>query len=59
MLTVPGKQLEDSLLTRYQKAHPEAHGPIVVHRLDQETSGLVLMAKDKTTHNSMSTNECL
>jgi tRNA pseudouridine32 synthase/23S rRNA pseudouridine746 synthase len=53
MLTVPGKLLEDSLLTRYRAAHPEAHGPIVVHRLDQETSGLVIFAKDKTTHKAL------
>ena len=53
MLTVPGKALEDSLLTRYQAAHPEATGPIVVHRLDQETSGLVLFAKDKASHKAL------
>ena len=53
MLTVPGKLLEDSLLTRYQDAHPEAAGPIVVHRLDQETSGLVVFAKDKETHKAL------
>ncbi len=53
MLTVPGKLLEDSLLTRFQEAHPEAHGPIVVHRLDQETSGLVIFAKDKGTHKAL------
>ncbi|MBR4828455.1 MAG: RluA family pseudouridine synthase [Muribaculaceae bacterium] len=53
MLTVPGKLLEDSLLTRYQAAHPEAVGPIVVHRLDQETSGLVIFAKDKATHHAL------
>ena len=53
MLTVPGKLLEDSLLTRYQDAHPEASGPIVVHRLDQETSGLVIFAKDKATHKAL------
>lgn len=53
MLTVPGKLLEDSLLTRYQDAHPEAMGPIVVHRLDQETSGLVIFAKDKNTHKAL------
>jgi len=53
MLTVPGKLLEDSLLTRFQAAHPEAVGPIVVHRLDQETSGLVIFAKDKATHKSL------
>lgn len=53
MLTVPGKLLDDSLLTRFQAAHPEAVGPIVVHRLDQETSGLVIFAKDKATHKSL------
>ena len=53
MLTVPGKLLEDSLLTRYQETHPEAHGPIVVHRLDQETSGLVIFAKDKASHKAL------
>jgi tRNA pseudouridine32 synthase/23S rRNA pseudouridine746 synthase len=53
MLTVPGKLLEDSLLTRYQEAYPEATGPIVVHRLDQETSGLVIFAKDKKTHKGL------
>lgn len=53
MLTVPGKLLEDSLLTRYQAVCPEAQGPIVVHRLDQETSGLVIFAKDKVTHKAL------
>ncbi len=53
MLTVPGKLLEDSLLTRYQAAHPGLTGPVVVHRLDQETSGLVVFAKDKTTHKAL------
>ena len=53
MLTVPGKLLEDSLQTRFQAACPEATGPIVVHRLDQETSGLVVFAKDKSTHKAL------
>ena len=53
MLTVPGKLLEDSLYTRYREAHPEATGPIIIHRLDQETSGLVIFAKDKMTHKAL------
>ena len=53
MLTMPGKLLEDSLLTHYRTAHPEAMGPIVVHRLDQETSGLIVLAKDKDTHKAL------
>ena len=53
MLSVPGKALEDSLLTHYLAVHPEAVGPIVVHRLDQETSGLLVFAKDKATHKAL------
>ena len=53
MLTVPGKLLDDSLLSRYQAVFPEVHGPVVVHRLDQETSGLVIFAKDKATHKAL------
>lgn len=53
MLAVPGKLLEDCLLTRFQAAHPEAVGPIVVHRLDQETSGLLVFAKDKDSHKAL------
>lgn len=53
MLTVPGKLLDDSLLSRYQAVFPEVHGPVVVHRLDQETSGLVIFAKDKAVHKAL------
>lgn len=53
LLAVPGKLLEDSLFTRFRASHPEATGPIVVHRLDQETSGLVVFAKDKATHKAL------
>ena len=53
MLTVPGKLLDDSLLSRYQAVFTGAQGPVVVHRLDQETSGLVIFAKDKTTHKTL------
>lgn len=53
MLTVPGKALEDSLYSRFRAAFPEAAGPIVVHRLDQETSGLVIFVKDKEVHRAL------
>lgn len=53
MLSVLGKLLDDSAQTRFQKLHPEASGPIVVHRLDQETSGLIIFAKDKDTHKAL------
>ncbi|MCQ2288685.1 MAG: pseudouridine synthase [Muribaculaceae bacterium] len=53
MLSVPGKLLDDSAQTRFQRLYPLASGPIVVHRLDQETSGLLVFAKDKDTHKAL------
>lgn len=53
MLSEPGKLLNDSALSRYLARHPEATGPVLVHRLDQETSGLLVFAKDKATHKEL------
>ncbi len=53
MLSEPGKLTGDSALTRYKSRHPEAAGPVLVHRLDQETSGLLVFAKDKATHKEL------
>lgn len=53
MLSEPGKLLSDSALTRFKARHPEATGPVLVHRLDQETSGLLVFAKDKDTHKEL------
>ncbi|MBO4871297.1 MAG: RNA pseudouridine synthase [Muribaculaceae bacterium] len=53
MLSEPGKLLSDSALTRFMERHPEATGPVLVHRLDQETSGLLIFAKDKDTHKEL------
>ncbi|QES89059.1 RluA family pseudouridine synthase [Rhizosphaericola mali] len=49
-LSVPGKFLEDSVYKRMKERYPQATGPLVVHRLDMATSGLLLIAKDKYTH---------
>lgn len=45
LLSVPGVTIKDSVATRLKGLYPEATGPLVVHRLDQETSGLMLIAK--------------
>ncbi len=50
MPTVPGKQCAMSLLDRLRQLLPQATGPLVVHRLDQMTSGLVVVAKTKEVH---------
>ncbi len=49
-LSVPGKHIEDSVWLRIRDRYPEATGPLLVHRLDMSTSGLLLVAKNKETH---------
>ncbi|MFM7233338.1 MAG: RluA family pseudouridine synthase, partial [Flavobacteriales bacterium] len=45
MLSVPGKKVDDSIQTRLRKLYPDATGPLLVHRLDMSTSGILLAAK--------------
>jgi tRNA pseudouridine32 synthase/23S rRNA pseudouridine746 synthase len=52
LLSVPGRdpRAGDSVLGRVRARCPEARGPIVVQRLDMDTSGLLVAAKDAGTH---------
>lgn len=50
MLSVPGINIKDSVYSRMKEKYPKATGPLVVHRLDMATSGLMLIAKNKETH---------
>jgi len=50
LLSVPGKAVKDSVLTRLQRRYPEARGPLLLHRLDLFTSGLLLAAKNEHTY---------
>jgi len=50
LLSVPGKNIQDSVFLRMKQQYPEATGPLLVHRLDMSTSGLMLIAKSKETH---------
>lgn len=50
MLSVPGKTGQASVLSILQERYPEATGPLLVHRLDMNTSGLLLAAKEKDIH---------
>ena len=52
MLSQPGKLLDDSVETHY-RSRGDVCGPVVVHRLDQETSGLLVLAKNKTVHQAL------
>ncbi|MNU97546.1 Ribosomal large subunit pseudouridine synthase A [compost metagenome] len=49
-LSVPGKNIEDSVYTRMKVKYPDATGPLIVHRLDMSTSGILVLAKDKKVH---------
>ena len=50
VLSVPGKSEEQSIYSLLRARYPEATGPLVVHRLDMATSGLLLAAKTQEIH---------
>ncbi|WP_420718296.1 pseudouridine synthase [Pyxidicoccus sp. MSG2] len=55
LLSVPGREasLTDSVLTRLRARYPHATGPLLVHRLDLDTSGLLVAALDSRTHETL------
>ncbi|QBY05826.1 RluA family pseudouridine synthase [Thalassotalea sp. HSM 43] len=44
LLSVPGKNIDDSVYSRIKRQYPQATGPLIVHRLDMSTSGLMVLA---------------
>ncbi len=56
MLAVPGRDpaWHDSVATRMRARLPDATGPLIVHRLDMETSGLMVLARDADAHRALS-----
>jgi tRNA pseudouridine32 synthase/23S rRNA pseudouridine746 synthase len=46
-LSVPGKDITDSVYTRIKAQYPTATGPLIVHRLDMSTSGILVLTKTK------------
>ena len=53
LLSVPGKNIEDSVYYRIKNTYPKATGPLIVHRLDMCTSGLLLIALTKEAHKNL------
>ncbi len=49
-LSVPGKTIDDSVLSRLKEMYPDATGPLLVHRLDMSTSGILIAAKTIKAH---------
>ena len=44
---IPGKEITDSVYSRIKEKYPNATGPLIVHRLDMSTSGILLLTKTK------------
>lgn len=53
LLSVPGRgeDKKDCLLSRAQVEYPDA---LIVHRLDMETSGVIVLARNKAVHRQLS-----
>lgn len=49
-LSVPGKNITDSVLERLKALYPEATGPLLVHRLDMSTSGILIAGKTEEAY---------
>lgn len=49
-LSVPGRYIKDSVAQRMKEKFPNATGPLIVHRLDMSTSGIMLIAKSLEVH---------
>ena len=52
-LSVPGIHIQDSVFTRIKQQVKNISGPIIVHRLDMSTSGLLVLAKNKKAHKDL------
>lgn len=56
LLSVPGRgpEKQDCVAKRCATLFPAATGPLTVHRLDMETSGLMVLALDPDAHRALS-----
>jgi len=50
LLSVPGKEENTSVYSQIKAQYPATSGPLIVHRLDMATSGIMLIAKTKEAH---------
>ncbi len=54
MLSVPGRNVRlESVQKRLEARYPNAAGPLLAHRLDMDTSGLLVMAKTLDVYRQM------
>lgn len=52
-LSVPGIEIKDSVYLRIKAQYPDATGPLIVHRLDMSTSGILILALNKDSHKAL------
>lgn len=52
--SIPGKSDQPNLLDEAYRLWPDIQGSVVVHRLDQDTSGLMVLAKTPQIHRALS-----
>lgn len=50
LLSVKGKHTKDCVELRIRKLYPDLEGPVIVHRLDFSTSGILLLTKTKEAY---------
>jgi len=53
LLSVPGKNIDDSVYSRVKKQFPKADGSLIVHRLDMSTSGIMILALSKRAQKNL------
>lgn len=53
LLSVPGKSINDSVYTRIKAQFPQATGPLIVHRLDMSTSGVMVLALNSRANKAL------
>ncbi len=53
LLSVPAKDEGESVYALAKKQFPQAEGPLMVHRLDFATSGILVITKTKETHKQL------
>lgn len=49
-LSVPGKSQAPSVFSHVKQLYPDATGPLIIHRLDMSTSGIMLLAKNEKAY---------
>lgn len=53
LLSVPGNSGRESVKDIMRRRYPEADSPLIVHRLDMDTSGLMIIAKTMTAYHEL------